>query len=116
MVCSLWVGCSVKIQWFKCLKSWKSGITRFNQIIQINAQNTSQIAGKGALDFKVFRGSMPPWQERAFGMHRYKYRTMLGKYRLHGPNIILDMVGQLISFGIRWILYLWLIFNTAIQY
>ena len=36
----------------------------FNQIIQISAQNMSQIAGKGALDFKVFRGSMSPWQER----------------------------------------------------
>ena len=36
------------------------GTKRFNQIIQISAQNTSQIAGKGALDFKIFRGSMPP--------------------------------------------------------
>ena len=27
---------------------------------QINAQNTSQIAGKGALVFKFYRESMPP--------------------------------------------------------
>ena len=49
------------------LKSWKSGTKRFKQMIHISARNTSHIAGKGALDFKVFRGSMPPWQERARG-------------------------------------------------
>ena len=36
------------MQWFKCLKSWKSRTKRFIQIIRISARNTSQIAGKGA--------------------------------------------------------------------
>ena len=58
---------SDKIQGFRRLKSWKSGTKRFNQIIQISAQNTSQIAGKGTLDFKFFRACPPPGQERYFG-------------------------------------------------